>query len=217
MDVIKSRTPGLSSDLEPKYTLRGDPITVQMYDSMPGKGFGMINPILYTGNTKDPVSLELVRNRIPISMPSRRLGGGMSPDAANIEGKETGVDLTPEQYGWFVKMAGNGLKDPKTGRGAWDEVTAIINGDIPADYNYQKGKKPEPLYYNQKNPDGTPVFSDGPEGGKAFIITSVLLAARNEVRNMIESGEVFPDLGVAYEEKKMRKEIRQAPQVGGAR
>ena len=96
-------------------------------------------------------------------------------------------------------------------------MTAIINGDIPADYNYQKGKKPEALYYNQKNPDGTPVFSDGPEGGKAFIITQVLLDARNQVRQMIESGEAFPELGVQYEEKKMRKEIRQAPQVGGAR
>jgi hypothetical protein len=217
MDVIKSRTPGLSSQLEPKYTLKGDPVTVQMYDSMPGKGFGMINPILYTGDTKDPVSLELVRNRIQISMPSRRLGGGVSPDASNLEGRQTGIDLTPEQYGWFVKMAGNGLKDPKTGRGAWDELTAIINGDVPADYRYEKGKKPEALYFKQKNPDGTPVFSDGPQGGKAFIITQVLLDARNEVRKMIESGEAFPEVGEQYEELKARRESNRAPQVGGAR
>jgi len=141
----------------------------------------------------------------------------VSPDASNLEGRQTGIDLTPEQYGWFVKMAGNGLKDPKTGRGAWDELTAIINGDVPADYRYEKGKKPEALYFKQKNPDGTPVFSDGPQGGKAFIVTQVLLDARNEVRKMIESGEAVPEVGEQYEELKTRRESNRTPQVGGAR
>ena len=47
IDTLKSRIPGLSSDLEPNYNLKGDPITIRMYESMPGKGFGMVNPVYW--------------------------------------------------------------------------------------------------------------------------------------------------------------------------
>ena len=214
IDSLKARVPGLSQSLEPARNLKGDVMTVGMYESIPGKGLGMVNPLMYAGTTGDVVTKEILRNRVPLSMPSRRLGGGRNPDSAMFDESDTAIDLTPEQYGWFVQMAGNGLKDPKTGRGMWDTLTAIINGMEPVDPG---GNGRPRLYYGSKNPDGTPVFSDGPEGGKAAIIGKVVHVYRDKVRDMIEKGDVFPEIRNEYITKSISKKINRAPQVGGVR
>jgi hypothetical protein len=198
--------------MEPQRNLKGDVMTEGMYDSIPGKGLGMVNPFMYAGVTDDVVTGEIQRNRVPLTMPSRRLGGGGDPDAAMFEQGAPAIELTPEQYGWFVRMAGNGLKDPKTGRGMWDTLTAIINGIEPV---IPKRDGRDAVYYGQKNPDGSPVFSDGPEGGKAAIIEKVVHTYRDKARLMLEKGDVYPKVRDEYIAKTMRKKINRAPQVGG--
>jgi hypothetical protein len=200
--------------VEPNRNLKGDIMAVGMYESIPGKGLGMVNPFMYAGTTGDVVTREIQRNRVPLTMPSRRLGGGQSPDAPMFDEKDVGIDLTPQQYGWFVHMAGNGLKDPKTGRGMWDTLTAIINGVEPV-IPAREGRNA--IYYAQINPDGTPVFSDGPQGGKAAIIERVVNHFRGKVRDMIERGDIYPDVKQKYIEKTLRSKINKAPQIGGAR
>ncbi len=214
LDTLKARVPGLSQTIEPARNLKGDVMTVGMYESIPGKGLGMVNPFMYAGTTDDVVTKEIIRNRVPLTMPSRRLGGGSAPGGAMFDEGSTAIDLTPEQYGWFVKMAGNGLKDPKTGRGMWDTLTAIVNGMEPV--IPRRDGKPA-IYYAQKNPDGTPVFSDGPEGGKAAIISKVVHLYRDKVRDMIEKGDVYPEVRNEYISKSIGKKINRAPQIGGAR
>jgi len=212
LDTLKSRIPGLSSTLEPNYNLKGDPITIGMYESLPGKGFGMVNPMLWSEDKNDPVWQEIRRNRVPVTMPARRLGGGTNPDNPQLDQGATAQKLTPEQYSWLVRMAGNGLKDPKTGRGAWDELTAIINGVDPVATFYGK-----PIYYAQKNDNGTPVFTDGPDGGKAMIIQKVIGRYREGAKKMLEGGEPFPELHNEYVAAQTQKKINRAPQIGGAR
>ncbi len=214
IDSLKARVPGLSQTLEPARNLKGDVMTVGMYDSIPGKGLGMVNPFMYAGTTGDVVTKEILRNRVPLTMPSRSLGGGRNPDSAMFDEGSTSIDLTPEQYGWFVQMAGNGLKDPKTGRGMWDTLTAIVSGMEPVDPG---GNGRPRLYYAQKNPDGTPVFTDGPEGGKAAIIEKVVHTYRNKVRDMIEKGDVFPEVRNEYIAKTVGRKVNRVPQIGGAR
>jgi hypothetical protein len=214
IDSLKARVPGLSTTIEPQRNLKGDVMTIGMYESVPGKALGMVNPFMYAGTTGDVVTKEIQRNRVPLTMPSRRLGEGRNPDSPMFDEGSTGIDLTPEQYGWFVQMAGNGLKDPETGRGMWDTLTAIINGVEPV--VPKRGREPA-LYYAQKNDDGTPVFSDGPEGGKSAIIAKVVHTYRNKVRDMIEKGDIFPEVRNEYISKSIGRKINRAPRIGGGR
>ena len=109
-------------------------------------------------------------------------------------------------------MAGNGLKDDK-GRGAWDMLTRIVEGAEPV--MQHEGK---PIFYGSKNPDGTPVFTDGPDGGKAMIIQKVLGKYRTKAKEMLSRGDTFPDLRNEYIAKQSRKRMNQVPQIaGGAR
>jgi hypothetical protein len=215
IDTLKNRIPGLSSTLEPQYNLKGDEITNKMYESLPGKGLGMINPITWSTDPNDPVWNEIRRLRVPVTMPARRIGGGSNPDAPQLEEGAIATRLSPKEYGWLVRMAGNGLKDPATGMGAWDALAAIVKGAVPVmkDPNTQ-----EDLFYNSVNDKGQPVFSDGPEGGKSLIILKVIGKYRDAARRQLESGEEFPRM---YNEQVIRKTKRadsQMPRIsGGAR
>lgn len=97
--------------------------------------------------------------------------------------------------------------------GAWDALGAMIKGAIPVtkvDGN--------PIYYDQKNADGSPIFTDGPDGGKAMVIQKILGKYRQAAKKMLEGGDPFPEVQAEYVAKQTRKKMNQVPQIaGGAR
>lgn len=85
-EAFKSKIPGYSKDLPPTRNLWGEPILFEG-----GLGPDLATP-LYTSEIKhDPVSEELVKQRIPVSLPER-----------NIEK----VRLTPQEYDAFQRLSG---------------------------------------------------------------------------------------------------------------
>lgn len=92
IDKVKRGIPGLSDELPPMRDLWGDPI-----DRSSGIGWGwdFVSPIASKADNPDPVTKEIIDNRISISFPDR-----------NIEG----VRLTPAQYDQYMEIAGKGAK-----------------------------------------------------------------------------------------------------------
>jgi hypothetical protein len=201
IDAIQARIPGLSTSLPPVRNLKGEPVTAKMYEGIPGKLFGMVNPIYWTTEPNDPVSQEILSNRIGLTMPSRSIGGGQDPNKPMLDEGSPAIPLSPEEYDWLVRMAGNELKDPDTGLGAWDTLRRMVTNQIPVDE--VDGK---PVYYRD--------FSKGPEGGRAFIIKKVVGTYRTAARRILESGEPFLDLGVKSAKKKETRARQLMPRVG---
>ncbi len=92
VDGVKRGIPGLSDTLPPQRDLWGDPI-----DRSSGIGWGwdFISPIASKADNPDPVTKELVDNKIAVSFPDR-----------NIEG----VRLTPAEYDQYTEIAGKNAK-----------------------------------------------------------------------------------------------------------
>lgn len=89
LDAFKAKVPGYSKDLPPTRNLWAEPILLEG-----GLGPDLVTP-LYTSEVKDdPVSAELVKQQIPLSLPSRSLEG---------------IRLTPDEYDAYQRLAG-GMK-----------------------------------------------------------------------------------------------------------
>jgi hypothetical protein len=140
IDELKARVPGYSDTLPPRRNLWGEPILLEG-----GLGPDLISPIYTSTATDDPVSAEISRLRLQLSMPSKYLGGSPpshNPFAEARAGR--GVELTPQEYDLYVRLAGNELK--MGGSGLKDYLGELLQ---------------TPLYQQQ---------SDGPDGGKALLI-----------------------------------------------
>jgi hypothetical protein len=111
---------------------------------------------------------------------------------------QLGVELNPKEYWRFVELAGNALKDPATGMGAKDTLEAVIGGKHPLSAQWQ---------------DAT----DGPEGGRALIIKSVIQGFRRAAQAKLL--EEFPDLKLRVEDRALERggalqETNMLPQRG---
>jgi hypothetical protein len=98
-------------------------------------------------------------------------------------------------------MAGNELKDPDTGLGAWDRLRRVVTNRMPVDT--VDGKD---IFYRD--------FSKGPEGGRAYLIKKTIGDYRAAARRMLEGGDPFPELGSQYIQKKERRGRQLMPRVG---
>jgi hypothetical protein len=113
LDRLKVRI-GMGGDLQPVMTIWGEPIVREA---------AAIQPVYVSTDKKDPVSNEMVRLGLGPEMPGRKIDG---------------VELTPEQYTEYVRLAGipahKELKAMVTERGwggmlDWEkeeEITSII-------------------------------------------------------------------------------------------
>lgn len=88
MDEIKSRIPGYSSDLPPRRNLWAEPIVL-------GGGLGpdIVSPIYTSAAKESPIDEELLKLKIPISMPAKTM---------SFEG--VGIELEPEEYDRFLVL-----------------------------------------------------------------------------------------------------------------
>lgn len=88
IDMMKNRTPGLSSDLPPKLDVWGEPIRPE---SAP------LSPVRTSTGKQDRVLEELLANRIPITKPAASVSVPLGPGAS------AAVDLTAiDGTGWLL-------------------------------------------------------------------------------------------------------------------
>lgn len=90
LDAIKARVPGLSTDLLPRRDIWGEPI--ELGGSL---GPDLLSPIYQSRINNDPVNQELLEL-------------GIYP--AKLDRKIRGVELTPEQYDEYQRLAGRFAK-----------------------------------------------------------------------------------------------------------
>jgi len=81
-------------------------------------------------------------------------------------------------------MAGNRLKDPETGLGAWDTLTKVIENKTPV--SYSEGKN---IYYKD--------LTDGPDGGKSLVLRGIIHRFRERAKRIILDPETSPFKGIA--------------------
>ena len=77
-----------------------------------------------------------------------------------------GVQLTATEYHRYVELAGNAYKDPSTGQGLKETLEAVVTGNHPMSGSYR-------------------MATDGPEGGKAQIISRVVMAYRQAAQQTL--------------------------------
>lgn len=93
VDKMKRGIPGMSDTLPPMRDLWGEPI-----DKASGIGWGwdFVSPLASRADNPDPVTKEIIDNRIVISFPPREIEG---------------VKLTSKEYDQFSELAGKGAKE----------------------------------------------------------------------------------------------------------
>jgi len=182
-DNIKAGVPGWSSTLPAKRDLKGEPMV-----SEGALGPDLFSFIFQSTQKKDPVWRELVENKVSISPVPKIMGGPKVPKS--IMGQETsvnGVELTPKEYDWIQRMAGNELK--VDGKGMWDTLTHMIQTP-----EYKKS-------------------SGGSEGMKSLLIKTVV----NKYRELAfaKMREINPELNNLLTKKEIERIKSKLP--GGER
>lgn len=104
MDSIKSRIPGYAKDLPQRLDIWGEPITLDTWGPM------IVSPVRRSKVKESLADQEIVRNKVDISMPEKRIDG---------------VELTPQEYNRFVELAGRDAKAPN-GLGAKEAIEEMV-------------------------------------------------------------------------------------------
>jgi hypothetical protein len=177
-DQITSEVPGWSETLPPKRNLKGDPIV-----SEGSVGPDMFSFINQSTESKDAVWKEIIDNKISISPMAKYIGGARPPKGTMAQEKEVhGIELTPKEYDWLVRMAGNEMKID--GKGMWDSLTELI-------------KMPE---YKNASP--------GPEGMKSLLIKSIINNYRElAIAKLREKDVKLDDLIIEKEKARIRSKV----------
>ena len=107
MDAVLERVPGYSSTVRPRLNLWGEPITL-------GGGLGpdIVSPLYTKSAAPQPVSDEMVRQGVSVSMPARSIDGRApsEKDPLREPRASDGVPLEDDEYEKYVKLAaGHGL------------------------------------------------------------------------------------------------------------
>jgi len=92
VDKVKRGIPGMSDTLPPMRDLWGEPISKA---SGLGWGWDFVSPLASKADNPDPVTKEIIDNRINVGFPPRVIEG---------------VKLTSEEYDQFSEIAGKGAK-----------------------------------------------------------------------------------------------------------
>lgn len=94
LDKIKQRVPGMSRNIEARRNVWGE-------EMKKGDSFGpdFLSPIYTSKADASPLMQEVARLKAPLSMPQRTI---------TVDGKR--VELTPEQYSYFVQLSGKPAK-----------------------------------------------------------------------------------------------------------
>lgn len=135
VDTIKSRVPGLSTEVQNKRDIWGEPIKLE-------GGFGpdVLSPIYESRIMNDPVAQELIRLKIW---------------PAPVERKIRGVELTPEQYDTYARYAGRFMRynlDLLVGTPGWGEQPEFARRET-IEKTVTKSRKAATSLMLMENPD----------------------------------------------------------------
>lgn len=182
MDAIKSRTPGASESLPPRRNVWGDPIE---HASGMGKAYDLLSPFATRQPADSPIDKEILRLGANVNLPAGRTDFG--------QGATVDLHKDPEMYSRYVELAGNGYKDPAYGLGAKDMLNQLVSGNSPL----------SPVY-NMK--------SDGPDGGKAGMIRSIMEQYRDGAKRQLL--QEYPKLQEEVTQKTQDRQALKMPSVG---
>lgn len=90
---VRTKIPGMGSDLPPRRDLFGKPID---RSSGIGWAYDLISPIASRADKPDPITRVLIENKVPVSAPPRVISG---------------VRLNAEEYSEFTRIAGESLQE----------------------------------------------------------------------------------------------------------
>jgi len=164
MDAIKARVPGYSKDLPPRRDLWGNPRGINTW------GPRLFSPIPMSEKRESLADEEILRLRVPVAMPSRKIDG---------------VELTPQEYDRYVLLAGGEAKAPYTNMGLKETLEDMMKG-----WAYQ-------------------AQSDGPDGGKALMIKSMVHVFREVAQHQLM--KEFPELADAVMAEQLSREEKKKP------
>lgn len=175
MDAIKARTPGASETLPPRRNEWGEPIS---HASGMGTAYDLLSPFATRQPNDSPIDREIVRLGANVNLPEGRTSFG--------QGAMVDLHKDPQVYSRYLELAGNGYKDPAYGLGAKDMLNQLVSGNSPLS-----------SVYNMK--------SDGPDGGKAEMIHSIMNQYRDGAKRQLL--QEYPKL---QEEVTQKTQDRQA-------
>lgn len=184
VDNLKRRIPGQGKDLPLYRDLWGRKMD---FRSGLGQFYDVVSPVYVKKDSVEPIDGELKRLGYFPKMPDRKTEyNGVTIDF-NKFGKE---------YSEFVFQSGNGLKLPQyDNKGAMDFLNALVSG-----------KSQFSQVYN--------LYSDGPDGGKAQYIQSILNTYRVAAKQSVVEGS--PKLKAEYDSKYNPMGKKLSPAVTGA-
>jgi len=182
MDAIKSRTPGASETLPPRRDAWGEPIS---HASGMGTAYDLLSPFATRQPADSPIDKEVLRLGANVNLPEGRTSFG--------QGAVVDLHKDPEIYSRYVELAGNGYKDPAYGLGAKDMLNQLVSG-----------KSPLSPVYDMK--------SDGPDGGKAGMIHSIMEQYRDGAKRQLL--QEYPKLQEEVTQKTQDRQALKMPSVG---
>ena len=154
LNEIRAGVPGYSSTLPPRRNLWGDPIVLQG-----GWGPDLISPIYTSKPESDPVTEEIIKQKVKLALPRPIAFGGSEPSETfqmkSPRPAVEGVPLTPGEYDRLLVLTGKGVAGAPPLK---DALATMIHGD---EYRHQSG---------------------GPDGGKALMIQSLVGAYKQAAR-----------------------------------
>jgi hypothetical protein len=109
MDEVLARVPGYSATVRPRLNLWAEPITLEG-----GLGPDIVSPLYTKSAAPQPVSEEMVRQGVSVSMPARSIDGRApsEKDPLREPRASDGVPLEDDEYDAYVKLAaGHGLAE----------------------------------------------------------------------------------------------------------
>jgi hypothetical protein len=173
LEAMQAQIPGYSTGLPPQRNLFGEVVV-----SPPGWGPDWLSPIATGKDTNDPVAKEMARLDMRITRAPSAIYGTKPPMFQMEEPRAAeGIQLTPDEYDHFVRLAGNELK--VGGKGMHDYLAHMMTTQ-----SYRAA-------------------TDGPEGGKAAMIHTVVMKYRAAAQ--LQLLEDAPDLRMLLEQKKVRR------------
>ena len=127
LDAIKNRVPGLSDNLLARRNVWGDEIARGNGSggSVLSSAYSFVSPVSTSKLKASPLLQEVARLRAPLSMPQRKV---------RVDGVDR--DLTPEQYAYYVQLAGKPAKahlEEYIGTAEWKVLTDDERRDYLAD------------------------------------------------------------------------------------
>lgn len=183
-ETVQSKIAGLSEGLPLRRNLWGEPIKPE---SGMGPLYDNLSPVGVSKAKESPIDAEFGKlGYFPAQIPF---------SVISFSGVPVDMKKYPEVYSELVRLAGNGMPDMLTGKGARDRLNDLVTGKDPM----------SPIY---------DMRTGGPEGGKAQMIRGILNGYREQAQKAILDDPKFAGFRMFWEDqKRINKERTQSMEM----